>query len=88
MALNIKDPEAHRLARELAAATGETLTGAVVAALGERLERVRERRRRRARSLADELDEISRHCGALPVRDPRAPEAILGTDDKGGPGRW
>lgn len=31
--LNIKDPEAHRLARELAAARGTTMTGAVTEAL-------------------------------------------------------
>lgn len=32
MALNIKDPEADRLARRLAETTGESLTGAVVVA--------------------------------------------------------
>jgi antitoxin VapB len=41
MSLNIKNPEAHRLAAELAAVTGESLTAAVTAALRERLERVR-----------------------------------------------
>ena len=86
MALNIKDPQAHRLARELAEATGETLTGAVVAALRERLARVRGRRLRRARALADALDEISRHCGSLTVRDPRAADEILGYDERGMPG--
>jgi len=37
--LNIKTDEAHRLATELAALTGESLTGAVTEALRERLER-------------------------------------------------
>ena len=37
MALSIKDPEADRLAREVAKATGETLTAAVVQSLRERL---------------------------------------------------
>jgi antitoxin VapB len=41
MALSIKNPEADRLARELAAATGETLTEAVLNALRERLTRQR-----------------------------------------------
>ncbi len=41
MALNIKNPEAEALAHELAAATGESLTGAVTAALRDRLARVR-----------------------------------------------
>lgn len=40
MAVNIKNPEAERLARELAARTGENLTTAVTTALRERLERL------------------------------------------------
>jgi antitoxin VapB len=42
MALNIKNPETHRLAEELARRTGENMTQAVTTALRERLERVRE----------------------------------------------
>lgn len=38
--LNIKNAEAHRLAKELAAATGESMTTAVTVALRERLERI------------------------------------------------
>jgi antitoxin VapB len=41
MGMNIKSSEAHRLARELAELTGESLTGAVTEAVRERLERVR-----------------------------------------------
>ena len=41
MALNIKNDEAHRLAREIAAATGSSLTDAVVTALREKLASVR-----------------------------------------------
>ncbi len=40
MALSIKNDEAERLARQLAAATGESVTRAVSVALRERLERV------------------------------------------------
>ena len=43
MALNIKDPEADRLARALAAATGESITVAARAAFAERLARVQAR---------------------------------------------
>ncbi|MEQ7128927.1 type II toxin-antitoxin system VapB family antitoxin [Actinopolymorpha sp. B11F2] len=43
MSLNIKNEEAHRLARELAEATGESMTQAVTEALRERLARVRQR---------------------------------------------
>ena len=41
MALNIKNREAEELARQLATATGESVTRAVATALRERLERVR-----------------------------------------------
>ena len=44
MSLNVKDPEAHRLAQAIAKATGETLTRAVTEALRERYERLRIRR--------------------------------------------
>jgi antitoxin VapB len=37
MSLNIKDPEAHKLAQELARETGETMTSAVIQAIRERL---------------------------------------------------
>lgn len=39
MALSIKNPEAERLARDLARRTGESVTTAVAIALKERLER-------------------------------------------------
>lgn len=84
MPLNIKDPETDRLARELADATGETLTGAVAVAVRERLERVRGRPR--GRDLASELDLIARRCAALPVLDDRPEEEILGYDERGLPG--
>lgn len=38
--LNIKDPETHKLAQELARCTGESMTEAVTIALRERLERL------------------------------------------------
>jgi len=38
--LNVKDPEAHRLAQAIAQKTGETLTRAVTEALRERYERL------------------------------------------------
>jgi antitoxin VapB len=41
MGLNIKKAETQRLARELAEATGESLTDAVTVAIRERLERIR-----------------------------------------------
>lgn len=83
MALSIKDPEADRLARELAQTTGETLTEAVTTALRERL--LREKGRRRAKDLAARLMEIGEQCAALPVLDDRTPDEIIGYDEHGIP---
>jgi len=69
MGMNIKDPEAHRLAREVADETGETLTGAVTQSLRERLERLRSHR---STSLADRLLAIGRDCAARLPEDVRS----------------
>lgn len=82
MALNIKDPEADRLARELARRTGETITRAVVTALRERLKRETSKAPVR---LEDEIMEISRRAGALPRRTEQTPEEIIGYDERGLP---
>jgi len=66
MSLNIKSERAHRLARELAQATGENMTAAVTVAVQERLERVR---RQRDGSLADRLLAIGKDCAAH-LKDP------------------
>ena len=80
MALNIKSSEADRLARELAAVTGESLTAAVTKALAERLERCR-RRGGGVRRLA--LREIRDRVTSLTVLDERSDEEILGYDPDG-----
>jgi antitoxin VapB len=82
MALSIKDPEADRLARAVARETGETLTGAVIQSLRERLARVR---KPRGRALSGAILEIGRRCAALPVRDARPADEILAYDDRGLP---
>ena len=61
MSLNIKSDEAHRLARQLAQLTGESMTEAVTRALAERLERVSHER---GGSLANRLLAIGRDCAA------------------------
>jgi len=83
MALSLKDPEVDRLAREVAARTGETLTAAVAVALRERLARLKGRRRRRP--LREELREIARRCAALPTLDERSADEIVGYDERGLP---
>jgi antitoxin VapB len=71
MSLNIKNPEAHELAREVADITGESLTTAVKEALRERLERLRAEE---APNLADRLMAIGRDCA------PRLPEPYRSAD--------
>ena len=43
MGLHIKSEETHRLARELARLTGESMTAAVTEAVRERIDRLRNR---------------------------------------------
>jgi antitoxin VapB len=83
MALNIKDDLADRLARELAAETGETITTAVAVALRERLERLRgavpsERRR-------EALTRLTDRSSARRVRDHRSADEIVGYGPDGLP---
>lgn len=82
MALSIKSDEADRLARELAAATGESLTEAVTLALRERLERERERH---AGDVVTRLRRLAEEVRSLPILDDRPAEAILGYDEHGLP---
>jgi len=83
MALNIRNPEAECLAEAVARLAGETKTEAVTQALRDRLARLR--RERSGRRLADELDDIGRHCAQLPVMDRRTTDEVLGYDDDGLP---
>jgi antitoxin VapB len=61
MSLNIKDEKTHRMARELARLTGESLTAAVNESVRERLERVRGSSRK---SMAERLMEIGKDCAS------------------------
>jgi antitoxin VapB len=82
MALSIKSDEADRLARELAAATGESITEAVTEAIRMRLDTTRNVRR----GLAQRLMKISEASSRLPRLDHRTDDEILGYDDHGLPG--
>jgi antitoxin VapB len=82
MALSIKSDEADRLARELAAKTGETLTEAVEVALRERLDR---EQARNAASMSKRLKRLAADVAAVPIADNRTPEEIIGYDDAGLP---
>ena len=84
MALSIKDPEADRLAREVAELTGELLTQAVVNALRDRLAR-EERKAQDVESRVADALEIGRHYVAQPLLDHRTAEDIIGYDNLGLP---
>lgn len=81
MALSIKTKEADRLAREIAAETGESLTDAVTVALRERLERLRTTRN----DYVDRIRRIQEEYAALPVVDGRTADEIIGYDGFGLP---
>lgn len=72
MSLNIKTEEAHRLAQEIAALTGESLTAAVTEALRERLSRLQRK------GIADKLMAIGRDCAA---RIAAGPGKMMEIDD-------
>lgn len=83
MSINIKNPEAHRLARELAKLTGENMSNAVTEALRERLQRLR---LERGTGLADRLLLIGQDCASR-LREPfrSADHDELLYDEKGLP---
>ena len=83
MALSIKSIETEHLAREIAAKTGESLTGAIQKALEERLERLNNSRRSQA--LAAQIDDILQRVDAMPDLDTRTPDEIIGYDEDGLP---
>jgi antitoxin VapB len=67
MAMNIKNPEAHHMAQELAELRGLSITQAVTEAIREGLDR--EKRRHNGKPLSTELLEIGRRC-AMHVKKP------------------
>jgi len=79
--LNVKDPEAHRLAQAIAEATGESLTRAVTEALRERLERLESRR---DKAPVEELLAIAQRAAAQ-VKRPYLDHAELLYDEHGLP---
>jgi antitoxin VapB len=61
MSLNIKDPEAHRLAHAIARTTGESMTRAVTEALRERYARLEQRK---GKASVEELGMIAKRAAA------------------------
>ncbi len=82
MALSIKTDEADPLARELAAATHESITEAVTVALRERLARVRSLPKPDIMAAA-RLLAVDYEAGSTP--DPRSDDQVIGYDEHGVP---
>lgn len=84
MALNIKSAETDRLARELAALKGATITQAVTRALEDRptaQRRQRDRKGQLARAAA--LDELFDRMASHPVLDDRPADVLPGYNEDG-----
>ena len=81
MSLNIKDPEARRLAQAIAKATGETITRVVKEALRERYERIQ---KHDPETLAADLRAIAKRAAAH-VNRPYLDDAELLYDERGLP---
>jgi antitoxin VapB len=79
--LNVKDPEAHRLAQAIAQETGETLTRAVTEALRERYQRLHQRQ---GKASVEELLAIAGRAAAQ-VKRPYVDHAELLYDEHGLP---
>lgn len=82
MAISIKDAETDRLARELAAVTGESLTDAIRNALRDRLER---EKGRSYPSIAAKIRRVQERVARLPVLDSRPADDLVQYDDHGVP---
>jgi len=79
MVLSVKSEKADRLARELAALTGESITEVVESSLSTRLDLERAQRQ------TSDLSDIVERFGALEVLDDRVPDEIIGYDATGLP---
>lgn len=84
MALNIKNPDTERLARELARRRGQGITEAVTDVLRREVERERKKPRRDDKEkFHRDIDEIVRRFNELPVLDDRSADEILGYNEHG-----
>jgi antitoxin VapB len=84
MALNIKNPETERLARELARRRRQSITEAVTEVLRKEVEHERRKPRQADREqFQRRIREIADHFNRLPVVDDRTDDAILGYNEQG-----
>jgi antitoxin VapB len=76
MALSIRNKRAEAVARQVAEATGESLTDAILHSLEDRLARLQAGRTQS--DLANQLMDIGRRCAAMPCLDTRPADDIIG----------
>lgn len=81
MGLNVKDPEAHRLAQAISRATGESMTHVVTEALRARYDQIQQRK---SRASVEELLAIADRAAAH-LQRPYADHAELLYGDNGVP---
>jgi antitoxin VapB len=81
MPLSIKNDATERLARQVASATGESLTEAIHKALEQRWQHLKAKHR--GKILASQLEDLLQRVDALPALDPRTEDEILGYDEHG-----
>ena len=86
VALSIRNRKTEQLARTLARETGETITEAITKAVEDRLLRVSGRRA--PEDVEAAVMEIARRCSALPDRETRSEDGILGYDEQGAFPPW
>ena len=84
MALNIKNPEPERMARDLARRRNQSITEVVTEALRKELERERRKPRREDKEeFHRRIQEIVDDVKKLPVLDDRTPDEIIGYNEHG-----
>jgi antitoxin VapB len=84
MALNIKNPETERLARELARRRKQGLTEVITDVLRKEVERERRKPSRHDYDAFKRgIDEIVERVSRLPVLDDRTDDEILGYNEQG-----
>lgn len=79
MGMNIKNEETHRMAQELAALTGESITTAVTEAVREKLQRVK------SKGMAERIMKIAKESAVLLKGKPLPDHGELLYDEKGLP---
>ena len=77
MSMNIKNEETHRMAQELAALTGESMSAAVTEAVRERLNRVK------SKGMAERIRKIREEFATRLKGEPLPDHAELLYDEKG-----